>query len=381
MVQDKDRAQAGHEERVMRVTPAEMRDQPIGSLVSPPSPQPAGSGTPRQEPVDATPRPAPVVTGLEADTETRPWVRPVLIGAGVVTPLAAFALPGVRQTIAKTWRSGTRQAADTLQTGTQQVANSWRAGKRQVTDQVAEVQETRREKQRREVQLKARKEEVQHEYLLKAIQRLERQLAARDRRRGGFLRAIRPVVFGALVSGGLGLLYAPRPGAETRAQIRQSTSGFQERATAVTGQVKEQAQGTLSQIADKVDTVQQQAQGAVSQAKEQAQSGPVAAQASVAEQRPAATQATTPGASSATTNLAAQIKEQMPVVGSDNQPVATVDHLDPGNTIKLTKDAQGQHHWIPLAWVQRVDAQVHLNRPARQARQEWSTSAPQGGRA
>jgi hypothetical protein len=33
-----------------------------------------------------------------------------------------------------------------------------------------------------------------------------------------------------------------------------------------------------------------------------------------------------------------QIKEHMPVVCSDGGQFATVDHLDAGNTIKLTRD-------------------------------------------
>jgi hypothetical protein len=71
-----------------------------------------------------------------------------------------------------------------------------------------------------------------------------------------------------------------------------------------------------------------------------------------------------------------QIKEHMPVVGSAGQPFATVDHVDAGNMIKLTKDDQGNHHWIPLAWVTRVDDHVHLDRPSDQVMVEWSTSGP-----
>ena len=71
-----------------------------------------------------------------------------------------------------------------------------------------------------------------------------------------------------------------------------------------------------------------------------------------------------------------QIKEHMPVVCSNGGPFAMVDHLDAGNTIKLTKDDQGNHHWIPLAWVTRVDDHVHIDRPADQATQEWSSSNP-----
>ncbi|MDP9370976.1 MAG: DUF2171 domain-containing protein [Chloroflexota bacterium] len=68
----------------------------------------------------------------------------------------------------------------------------------------------------------------------------------------------------------------------------------------------------------------------------------------------------------------------MPVVDASGTSVGTVDHLDPGNTIKLTKDAQGQHHWIPLQWVTRVDQHVHLNLPAEEVRLVWSSIPPRG---
>ncbi len=71
-----------------------------------------------------------------------------------------------------------------------------------------------------------------------------------------------------------------------------------------------------------------------------------------------------------------KIKEHMPVVCSDNKQFATVDHLDSGDSIKLTKDAQGQHHWIPQSWVTSVDDKVHVDRPGAQAMKEWSTQAP-----
>ena len=72
-----------------------------------------------------------------------------------------------------------------------------------------------------------------------------------------------------------------------------------------------------------------------------------------------------------------QIKDHMPVVCSMESQFATVDHLDAGHSIKLTKDEQGNHHWIPIAWVTRVDGQVHIDRSATQAMQEWSTSGPE----
>ncbi len=68
-----------------------------------------------------------------------------------------------------------------------------------------------------------------------------------------------------------------------------------------------------------------------------------------------------------------QIKEHMPVVCSDGGQFATVDRVE-ANSIKLTKDESGQHHWIPLEWVTRVDEHVHVDRPGDQAMREWSST-------
>lgn len=72
-----------------------------------------------------------------------------------------------------------------------------------------------------------------------------------------------------------------------------------------------------------------------------------------------------------------QIKPHMPVVCSNDEQFATVDHLDANNSIKLTKDDNGQHHWIPADWVTRVDQHVHVDRPGQQAMREWYTDVPQ----
>lgn len=71
-----------------------------------------------------------------------------------------------------------------------------------------------------------------------------------------------------------------------------------------------------------------------------------------------------------------RIRPHMPVVCSNGEQFATVDHLDANYTIKLTKDQSGQHHWIPLSWVSNVDDKVHIDRPGKQAMQQWSTSDP-----
>ena len=71
------------------------------------------------------------------------------------------------------------------------------------------------------------------------------------------------------------------------------------------------------------------------------------------------------------------IREHMPVVCSNEKQFATVDHVD-GDYVKLTRDDSGKHHWIPMAWVTRVDEHVHVDRPGDQAMREWLTSPPQG---
>lgn len=68
-----------------------------------------------------------------------------------------------------------------------------------------------------------------------------------------------------------------------------------------------------------------------------------------------------------------QIREHMEVVGSDGEHVGTVDRCE-GDNLKLTKNdpaAGGEHHYIPLAWVNSVDQRVHLAHPGNEARANW----------
>lgn len=70
------------------------------------------------------------------------------------------------------------------------------------------------------------------------------------------------------------------------------------------------------------------------------------------------------------------IKPQMPVVASNDVQVGVVDHVEGRDHIKLTRDEQGQHHYIPLTWVTSVDDKVHVDRSPDDARREWTTAAP-----
>lgn len=71
-----------------------------------------------------------------------------------------------------------------------------------------------------------------------------------------------------------------------------------------------------------------------------------------------------------------EIREHMKVVGSDRQPVGTVDHVE-GERIKLAKNdpqANGKHHYIPSNWVDRVDGnEVKLSKSASDACSSWQT--------
>jgi hypothetical protein len=68
------------------------------------------------------------------------------------------------------------------------------------------------------------------------------------------------------------------------------------------------------------------------------------------------------------------IRQHMKVVGSDRQPVGTVDDVD-GDRIKLAKndpEANGMHHYIPTDWIDTVDnEQVCLRQDADEVRRQW----------
>lgn len=67
------------------------------------------------------------------------------------------------------------------------------------------------------------------------------------------------------------------------------------------------------------------------------------------------------------------IKPEMPVVCSLDGRFATIDHLEGANSIKLNKDKNGQHHYIPLSWVASTDdGKVKIDRSGEDAMRNWS---------
>jgi hypothetical protein len=70
------------------------------------------------------------------------------------------------------------------------------------------------------------------------------------------------------------------------------------------------------------------------------------------------------------------IKDHMEIVGSDNVHVGIVDHMESADLVKLTlddPDSGGEHHFIPLAWVDHVDQKVHLKQAGAEAKARWKT--------
>jgi hypothetical protein len=82
---------------------------------------------------------------------------------------------------------------------------------------------------------------------------------------------------------------------------------------------------------------------------------------------------TTAGLVAAATDIGDQITAHMDVIASDGVKIGTVDHLDGPDKIKLAKSTapDGQHHYIPLAWVDHVDTHIHLTKASAEARAGW----------
>lgn len=71
---------------------------------------------------------------------------------------------------------------------------------------------------------------------------------------------------------------------------------------------------------------------------------------------------------------ASQVQKHMEVIGACGNKLGVVDAVE-GSSIKLTrKDSpDGQHHLIPLSWVDHVDQHVHLSKNCGEAKEQWQS--------
>ncbi len=74
------------------------------------------------------------------------------------------------------------------------------------------------------------------------------------------------------------------------------------------------------------------------------------------------------------------IEERMEVIASCGKKVGVVDHVE-GAAIKLTKNdsPDGQHHFIPFGWIERVDGHVHLTKNSMETERDWKPSSTSCG--
>jgi hypothetical protein len=74
------------------------------------------------------------------------------------------------------------------------------------------------------------------------------------------------------------------------------------------------------------------------------------------------------------------IQDHMDVIASCGTKVGVVDHVE-GKTIKLTKNdsPDKKHHFIPTAWVDHVDKDVHLSKNSKETEQNWKNDAASCG--
>ena len=68
-----------------------------------------------------------------------------------------------------------------------------------------------------------------------------------------------------------------------------------------------------------------------------------------------------------------QIHTGMRVVCARATRFAIVEQIHAPDAIKLQRDENGVHHYIPLSWVTHVDEEVHLDRPRELVVRDWTT--------
>ena len=64
------------------------------------------------------------------------------------------------------------------------------------------------------------------------------------------------------------------------------------------------------------------------------------------------------------------IRPGMEVVGSDREPIGTVDAVEPAEIV-VARPNGAQARAIPLQWVVNVDAAVHLDKASGEVIQAW----------
>jgi len=80
------------------------------------------------------------------------------------------------------------------------------------------------------------------------------------------------------------------------------------------------------------------------------------------------------------TNLP-EIREGLEVYGSCGGRVGTVDRVE-GRLLKLARDdpnAGGEHHYIPVLWVESVGDAIHLSKTCDEATHTWQTAPVEAG--
>jgi hypothetical protein len=72
----------------------------------------------------------------------------------------------------------------------------------------------------------------------------------------------------------------------------------------------------------------------------------------------------------------AAIKEHMPVYASCGTKIGTVDRVEDGKIKLAAKDSKdGQHHYLPISLVDRVDTHVHLNKNSVECESEMKSGS------
>ena len=78
-------------------------------------------------------------------------------------------------------------------------------------------------------------------------------------------------------------------------------------------------------------------------------------------------------------NLMVHAKGEGSMNGAQGEHIGTVDHLEGERFIKLNRQdsIDGQHHWIPVDWVENIDDQaVYLKMSKKECVEQWLSQNP-----